>query len=802
MQHLADLLFTQDVDILVATLRLLLRPAQQYSTTAHSPDLAPGSVIVKRLLSLAHGWGPAREAGFDLDRLASEKPLADGEEEDIPAELSEVVFQFYRRPPPTSERPDMDNASEAQTTPETPSRGPLGAGDIAQSPSPASGSSGQASTSSFAPPPTFSGPSAPGPSNLSSITTVAEDGTFSTPVRPKPKPVASLQQGLPTFKTPSNASNTPAGNSTPSSTTVEGLTTIVLGNVAQVYEGKSVMAVLADAVEQYDVPESERFELLNLIRIAKGLRDRTTRRTLVWIRCLAVATYCHLVPESVAQTDLFLYEPDIVHHIAKLVHLDSGVPYNIQAAAIFALDALTRYRSRIAEVISSVNASANHGVLMNLFRGMASKLTEDSPEPPFDFVDGLSSMLTYLINTPAYSNMIVGSGIVPLLVQILQIDLPSRLPVIVKAINLIDHVVYSNSNGFNLFCNAGGLEALTKKIKTTVEDAVALHGQPEGLEDADRDNQFGRLPFKKFSALKSLLRSISRMMQSSGTADGLRNLIDSSLPATVKDIILHRRTFGPVLFATGELPRYSCLSLSPFVLTMFYTSDSYLALSVMATFVHNEPTSLSVLQEKGLPEAFYNAIDEDIESSVEVLYAVPNVIGALCLNQAGLDLLASRQATVIPKLVDVLLSDRHCKTLEEKEHATQLGAYVEELIRHQPSLKEPLLKAVLDVLTRLKELGQCEVSDDETVYHILPSVKPPAAKETAESSSTPMDGVAAVENTVASSSSTTVPALVPAKPSTSIEKGDSPDYVDNQVVLFIGVTARVSLARPSDQQKC
>lgn len=222
----------------------------------------------------------------------------------------------------------------------------------------------------------------------------------------------------------------------------------------------------------------------------------------------------------------------------------------------------------------------------------------------------------------------------------------------------------------------------------------------------------------------------------------------------------------------------------------------------MATFVHNEPTSLSVLQEKGLPEAFYNAIDEDIESSVEVLYAVPNVIGALCLNQAGLDLLASRQATVIPKLVDVLLSDRHRKTLEEKEHATQLGAYVEELIRHQPSLKEPLLKAVLDVLTRLKELGQCEVSDDETVYHILPSVKAPAAGETAESSSTPMDGVAAVENAVASSSSTTVPALVPAKPSTSIEKGDSPDYVDNQVVLFIGVTARVSLARPFDQQTC
>lgn len=38
----------------------------------------------------------------------------------------------------------------------------------------------------------------------------------------------------------------------------------------------------------------------------------------------------------------------------------------------------------------------------------------------------------------------------------------------------------------------------------------------------------------------------------------------------------------------------------------------------MATFVHNEPTSLSVLQEAKLPEAFYDAIEEDVEPSAEV----------------------------------------------------------------------------------------------------------------------------------------------------------------------------------------
>lgn len=44
-----------------------------------------------------------------------------------------------------------------------------------------------------------------------------------------------------------------------------------------------------------------------------------------------------------------------------------------------------------------------------------------------------------------------------------------------------------------------------------------------------------------------------------------------------------------------------------------------LAINIMATFVHNEPTSLSIIQEAGLPESFYKAIETGIEPSIEVL---------------------------------------------------------------------------------------------------------------------------------------------------------------------------------------
>lgn len=39
----------------------------------------------------------------------------------------------------------------------------------------------------------------------------------------------------------------------------------------------------------------------------------------------------------------------------------------------------------------------------------------------------------------------------------------------------------------------------------------------------------------------------------------------------------------------------------------------------MATFVHNEPSSLAVVQEAGLPEVFYEAIEAGLEPAIEVM---------------------------------------------------------------------------------------------------------------------------------------------------------------------------------------
>lgn len=62
----------------------------------------------------------------------------------------------------------------------------------------------------------------------------------------------------------------------------------------------------------------------------------------------------------------------------------------------------------------------------------------------------------------------------------------------------------------------------------------------------------GQLPVPRAAVLKHTLRSIHRMMQSTGTSEGLRGLIDSTLPQSIKKIMEYRGLFGPNLLPLGE----------------------------------------------------------------------------------------------------------------------------------------------------------------------------------------------------------------------------------------------------------
>lgn len=87
-------MFSSDLDVVVADLQLLLRPAQQYSAQASLSHAL--NISTSHLQALAKRWPNIRENGLELVDLASEKKEA--EVEALPAEASEVNHTFYRKP--------------------------------------------------------------------------------------------------------------------------------------------------------------------------------------------------------------------------------------------------------------------------------------------------------------------------------------------------------------------------------------------------------------------------------------------------------------------------------------------------------------------------------------------------------------------------------------------------------------------------------------------------------------------------------------------------------------------------------
>ena len=91
----------------------------------------------------------------------------------------------------------------------------------------------------------------------------------------------------------------------------------------------------------------------------------------------------------------------------------------------------------------------------------------------------------------------------------------------------------------------------------------------------------------------------------------------------------------------------------------------------------------------------------------------------MCLNQAGQDQLAARP-TVIPALFSIFTSERHLRVLQDKESAAIIGAAIDELIRHHPSLKTLVFNAVVSVIGKIETLGNAYVppKDIEHWYKI------------------------------------------------------------------------------------
>ncbi|KAF9934938.1 hypothetical protein BGZ67_003626 [Mortierella alpina] len=632
-EHLNDLLHARDLDVVESCLRLLLRPAQRHSAQRSARSIF--SVSQDRLLALSHSWG-SKVHGLDLLQLADENAT-------IPDKLSSLHFQFYRT---------LSQSKPAATTPAAATEAtPL-----------ATSSTSSTSTAS---------------SSATSATAAINTAT-------------SKQRR----SSASGSSSTIATLSTASASASEGVVVIHAADVRDF--GTSDYEILAHFVKEYQIPEEHQFSLLNRIRVAAAIKDAQDRRQLLTVRLLAIAVMAHVLPEAVVVDKFFAFEPEIIQSLTDLIHPDHKVPFDLQTVALFALDGVAHLRNKQADVLTAINASASHGVLMYMLRKVISGLDAENAPYSQDFLDAMFAFIAYVISSQSGGSMVISAGLVPVLLQLLTNKHASQLKNVTKGISVLDSLIYGFGAAFTSFCTSDGLNMLVARMKEEVECSLKLVEEfgSSAMSDtastsSNKENEISPVPFEKTALLKAMFKFVHHMMQSPGTQEGLRNLIDTTLPATLKAIMENPSALGTAVYAH--------------------------AINTMASFIHNEPTSLTILQDAKIPQTLLASLSNDIPASTDVMMSIPGAFGAVCLNPVGLEMF--NKEFQLEKFFDIFTSAPHVRAFQDNDVSSNLGMSVDELVRHQPTLRAPVMKEILAMLKRVLVLCDREnVSADDLVH--------------------------------------------------------------------------------------
>ncbi|XP_055847251.1 E3 ubiquitin-protein ligase HUWE1 isoform X2 [Episyrphus balteatus] len=190
---------------------------------------------------------------------------------------------------------------------------------------------------------------------------------------------------------------------------------------------------------------------------------------------------------------------------------------------------------------------------------------------------------------------------------------------------------------------------------------------------------------QRAALLKSMLNFLKKSIQDSAYNSGMRNVMESSLPRSLRNIISNADYYGPSLFL--------------------------LATDVVTVYVFQEPSLLCTLQDSGLTDIVLRSLlRKEVPATREVLGSLPNVFSALCLNARGLEEFSSYHP--FDRLFQVLLSPDYLIAMRRRrssdplgDTATNLGNAMDDLIKHHPSLRTDATKSIIKLLTELVRIG-------------------------------------------------------------------------------------------------
>lgn len=674
MDHLITLLSSSDMQIVLSVLGLLFVFSKR-SNFIGKLSTEKRQELLTRLSYLAESWG-GKENGFGLAECCRDLPMSS-----YPSSATTLHFEYYT---------DQNNRSIPSVDLNT-LQNPLSVQQSVMNQGPASSGS----------------------------------QTYSQAVKQPPRKVS------------------PTGNtSCEYNSDKKSINVIHIDNVDQIKD-ESIASIMERLVANYDVPRDKQMQLFTHLRLANCFSDSIKRMQCVQARLQAMSIIIYCAPASTQEIGAQLLYNGFIEELVDILQLDGNNYIDIKSAALRTLTAVVHLdrNSRLSTIIDATETSSYHGFLPVLVRNCIQSLINDDNKFPIPYATALFSFLYHLASYEKGGEALVSCGMMESLLKIISwtgtelehITFVTRSVRVIDLITNIDMSVFQTQSGLNIFVER--LEAEVKicrkelgedmddvEMNQNIDETSSDSQQPMEVDwpktpvdaatncdqyndgrlveppDQAQSSQVKREPqsaanqlsrdtqcyTQRAALLKSMLNFLKKAVQDSTFSDCIRHLMDGSLPKSLRHIISNANYYGSSLFL--------------------------LSIELVSAYVFQEPALLSSLQESQLTNDILDAIlDKPLPPTREILAALPNTFSALCLNNAGLQAFQVRKP--FEKIFRVLISPDYLPAMRRRkadlanDTATNLGNSMDELMRHQPSLRADVVTAIINLLKELCELG-------------------------------------------------------------------------------------------------
>lgn len=352
-----------------------------------------------------------------------------------------------------------------------------------------------------------------------------------------------------------------------------------------------------------DLPADSHYDFLHRLRVASALSgDIVTRRKILAVRILALTNLAYVYNEQqFAQKILFLDHDEprrlqLAYQLAELVQTGDrpgkggDVPKWLQTLALSGLEALAHHKTKYADVCAALSVNVNHGVLLYLMRKVVVELgAEDDVIEDVEteeWREALFSLVSYLPTTQHTGTLLVSAGLIPILVDLVNLRTKKAFRHTPKALGLLDTLLYAVQNAFQTFATAKGLEAIVDLASHETLEGLKEVKDGNGIPDMYRtDTTDYKISHHRQQTLKMVTKFMHHMMAQSGAGVDrlLRNLVDNpKLLEAIRVVVSQGPIWGSNIWST--------------------------VVGMISAFIHNEPTSYAVIHEAHITHAFLEAI--------------------------------------------------------------------------------------------------------------------------------------------------------------------------------------------------